>query len=79
MKELDGGVSEPQGQREESPSTLETRHTLTVLVVVVVVGRVPILEGGTVRHPPTVVLVQRTMNSTILRLWVERLVPGAPF
>lgn len=72
-----GWVSEPQGKRKKSSSTLEAQHTLMVLGVVVVVGVV--LEGGAVRHAPTVVLVQWTMNSTILRQWVERLVHGAPF
>lgn len=72
-------VSEPQGQRKKSSSTLETPCTLIVLVVVVVGGGVHVWERGTVRHSPTIVLVQWTMNSTILGQWVERLVHGAPF
>ena len=72
-----GCVCEPQGKGKKSWSTLEVQCTGVVLVVVVVVGVV--LEGGTVRHSPTIVLVRRTMNSTFLRQWVKRLVHGAPF
>lgn len=71
-----GWVSEPQGKRKKSSSTLEAQCTVMVLVVVVVGV---IWEGGTVRQSPTIILVQWTMNSTILRQWVERLVHGAPF
>lgn len=72
-----GWVSEPQGERKKSSSTLETQCALVVLVVVVIIG-VHVLERGTVRHSPTFAGVQWTMNSTILRQWVERLVHGAP-
>ena len=72
-----GCVCELQGKGKESRSTLEMQCAGVVLVVVAVVGVV--WEGGTVRHSPTIVLVQRTMNSTFLRQWVKRLVRGAPF
>lgn len=74
-----GWVSEPQEERKKSSSTLEIQCTLVVLVVVVVVIGVHVLERGTVGHSPTIVGVQWTMTSTILRQWEERLVHGAPF
>ena len=73
-----GWVSAPQGETKKGSSTLETQRPLVGLVVVVVIG-VHVLERGTVRHSPTVVLVPRTVSSAIWRRGVERLVPGAPF
>lgn len=72
-------VAEPQGKRKKGSSTSETQLTTIILGMVAVVGCVHIWERGTVRHPPTVVLVQWAMNSTILRQWVERLMHRAPF
>lgn len=70
---------EQQGQSKETSSTLEPQGTVIVVVVEVVIGGVAVVERGTVGHSPTVVLVQRTMHSTIVRQWVARLVHRAPF